>query len=365
MILEVQIRVPGGGEDRTLQFAKSPLRIGRNQLNDISIQDPFVSEWHGTIRFDQAGVSYFDLGSTNGTLLDGKRLIKNVGVDLSADSRLQLGLIDLSVRRLAEPGRAGATAEPGRAGATKEWNRADMDLALEPRSAGKPGPSSHPVTRKPEEKPGFEHEAGRDKGAAPPQQPLRTAPQPSRQAPHGEEALAALVDRQRKLLEAFAEAFIGLRKGYEQFGAEVGVRTVSGTTVFHRARTWQELMESLLQPSADVGVTRAELVAIFADFGIHEMAMMQGATEGGRAALQALSPQANGIDVGTRLFSGGKAKNQWKEYVERFDRILTDDRELHAAIFGTHFARAYASVTVGDPGTAGGDSDARGGRWKR
>ncbi len=97
MILEIRIKAPQGGANRTLTFTKSPIRIGRNQLNDISLDDPFVSEWHGTIRFDQGSVAYFDLGSTNGTELDGKRLAKNVPMDLTAASRLRLGLIEISI----------------------------------------------------------------------------------------------------------------------------------------------------------------------------------------------------------------------------------------------------------------------------
>ena len=65
MILVVKIQAPKGAPLRTLRFSKSPIRMGRNQLNDIPLDDPFVSEWHGTIRFDDQSVAYFDLGSTN------------------------------------------------------------------------------------------------------------------------------------------------------------------------------------------------------------------------------------------------------------------------------------------------------------
>ena len=51
------------------------MRVGRNQLNDISIDDPFVSQWHGLIRFGDAGIVYSDLGSTNGTIIEGVRLV--------------------------------------------------------------------------------------------------------------------------------------------------------------------------------------------------------------------------------------------------------------------------------------------------
>ena len=105
-----------------------------------------------------------------------------------------------------------------------------------------------------------------------------------------------------------------------------------------------------MQPNLDAGGLAKEIIAIFADFGIHHIAMMQGVTEGVRQLLQGLSPGANELDPGGRLFGGGKAKGQWKAYVEHFEQLLSDDNELHASIFGNEFARAYASVTMGDGG---------------
>jgi hypothetical protein len=145
---------------------------------------------------------------------------------------------------------------------------------------------------------------------------------------------AALLARHKKLLEAFCEAFIGLRKGYEQFGAEVGVRTISGRTPLHRARTSRELLDCLLGPGVDLNAATRDLIGIFADFGIHHIAMMEAVTEGVRSLLHSLAPP--------------EKKSQWKEYVERFDHAVNDDQELHDGIFGSEFARAYASVAVGD-----------------
>jgi hypothetical protein len=154
--------------------------------------------------------------------------------------------------------------------------------------------------------------------------------------------------RQQQILEAFAEAFVGLRKGYEQFGVEVGVRTINGRTALHRARTAQALLEYLLQSDAPVATVKRDLIGIFADFGIHHIAMMAAVTEGVRALLHSLDPRVNDLDVGGGLFSGSRFKSKWNAYLERFDQILTDDKELHGSIFGPEFARAYARATVGD-----------------
>ena len=164
-------------------------------------------------------------------------------------------------------------------------------------------------------------------------------------------AAGGVAARQRQLLEAFAESFVGLRKGYEQFGAEVGVRTISGTTALHRARTSAELLDYLLQPNLDPAAASRELIAIFADLGIHHLAMMEAITEGVRAVLQSLDPRANDLDTGSGILSRGR-KAQWKTYLDRFDQLVTDDDELHTAIFSDEFARAYASVTLGEDGGA-------------
>lgn len=334
MILEVRIKAPPGGTNRTLRFTKSPIRIGRNQLNDISLDDPFVSEWHGTIRFDQGSVAYFDLGSTNGTELDGKRLAKNVPMELSEASHLRLGLLEFSVVRPApEPETAPPPRRPHPSGMsqTLAWGQAAAPID--------PSTKQPPVNIA-----GVASASPRTGGVVP------AVPLPGALTPPPETAARPAANmelRYQKLLEAFAESFIGLRKGYEQFGREVGVRTINGATPLHRAQSSDELRKYLLRADTDAAATARELIAIFADFGIHHIAMMQGVTEGVRAMLATLSPEANDLDAASRLFGGAKAKAQWKGYVERFEQMITDDNVLHAAIFGNEFARAYASVTIG------------------
>jgi len=381
MILEVQITDPKTGSSRKMRFSHSPVRIGRNQLNDLSLDTPFVSEWHGTIRFDNHSVAYFDLGSTNGSMLDGKRLTKNVAVELSEASRLQVGGLELSISM--------QQADSG-LGKTLGWGRPD-DRPAQPAPApavirspdrpksGGPGSASpfssyHPGVSNPGLRPSPVVE---DPYATPPHGPgqppashggapgggrgsmLGRAPEPAVSSPgvaHSPVAPPApgsadLVARQRQLLEAFAESFVGLRKGYEQFGAEVGVRTIHGKSALHRARAASEILDYLLQPNLDPEAAARELIAVFADLGIHHIAMMEAITEGVRAVLQSLDPRANELDVGAGgILSRGKTKEKWKSYLERFDQLVTDDEELHTAIFSDEFARAYASVTLGEEG---------------
>ncbi len=62
------------GSTTDYSFASSPVRIGRNPLNDLTLPFPFVSGWHAVVRFDDDQAKFFDLGSTNGTLLNGEPL---------------------------------------------------------------------------------------------------------------------------------------------------------------------------------------------------------------------------------------------------------------------------------------------------
>jgi type VI secretion system protein ImpI len=384
MILEVQITDPMTGSSRKMRFSHSPVRIGRNQLNDLSLDTPFVSEWHGTIRFDGKSVAYFDLGSTNGSMLDGKRLTKNVAVELSEASRLQVGGVELSVS--VQQGEGGfnktlgwgrpetppSSYSPGPAAPTpgpaagRGAPQARPGASVPPPTSAAPanpaqphaGSSAASFHGPPGSSPGAPgHAHGHGGGASSPA--FRAPPferererERDRDEPSSPGATAGggLVARQRQLLEAFAESFVGLRKGYEQFGAEVGVRTVSGSTALHRARTSGELLDYLLQPNLDPAAASRELIAIFADLGIHHIAMMEAITEGVRAVLQSLDPRVNDLDSGSGLLSRGKTKAQWKGYLERFDQLVTDDDELHTAIFSDEFARAYASVTLGEDG---------------
>jgi type VI secretion system protein ImpI len=354
MSIEVQIKQPGVATNRALRFSQSPVRIGRNQLNDIPLEDPFVSEWHGIIRFDDRQISYFDLGSTNGTLLDGKRLAKNLPAKLSEASRLQLGMLEIAVVLLTEP----KTKEPDKKREdtvptkTLGWGAvASASRARGAKSAPGGGSPVHPLA-----------DAAKTPGGSSPAWPGPTSgeavasplpPSPGQKSPVADDgapgaAAPDLVARQAVFIEAFSEAFVGLRKGYEQFGAEVGVRTVSGSTPLHRARTARELLDHLMLPSVDAATTARDLIGIFADFGIHHIALMEGITEGVRSVLQSLNPRANELDGAGRLWTASKIKNQWRSYLERFDLLVTDDEELHAAIFSDAFARAYASVTLGD-----------------
>ena len=328
MVIQIQIQHVRTGEQKTLWFEQSPIRIGRNQLNNVAIDDHFVSEWHGIIRFDATGVYYFDLGSTNGSSLDGRSLPKNTVTPLTAGSKLVIWPCQLSATV-----QTSAPITPPFTG-TIVWGAAE-------RSSGASRAAEPAAAAKSDQAPANRVESrGQD---APPGN-WQTAQLPSATDEKTGNAQARIA----RLFETFTETFIGLKKGYDEFGAEVGVRPLSGDTPLHRARSGREVMEYLLDPASDVEARARDLRAVFADMGIHHIALMEGLTQGIRALLESLDPSAQENHAGSGLFNRSKSKAEWRSYVERFATLLAEDAVLHAEIFGEEFARGYASVALGE-----------------
>lgn len=77
----------------------APLSIGRGDDNALIIGDPFCSGHHARIDADVDGPWIEDLGSTNGTWLDGRRLEAHQAVRLQDGMRLDFGATKLRVER--------------------------------------------------------------------------------------------------------------------------------------------------------------------------------------------------------------------------------------------------------------------------
>src|SRR5450432_2441068 len=82
-------------------FKSSPVRIGRNKLNDLPLEDPFVSLWHGMLQFDDVSIQYLDLASTNGSELNGQRAQPNTLIPLGQEADLLIGPLRLHLSREA------------------------------------------------------------------------------------------------------------------------------------------------------------------------------------------------------------------------------------------------------------------------
>jgi predicted component of type VI protein secretion system len=288
MLLKIKVKDSRSRREFEQAFHQFPIRVGRNALNDLVIDDDFVSQWHAVIRSEGPRMSFMDLGSTNGSSLDGRRLPKDVAVPLPSGARLNVACFQLTLLAQTVP---------------------DDDLD-----------GATLVVRRPQ---------------------LTPSPQLS-------DALAktACVDstqiaRCLRLLQGFSDAFVALRKGHQEFGEQVGVRPIAGSTPLHRARTGNEIAEHLLDQSLCVDACLAELRSIFADMGIHQIALMEGISQSVRGLLESLDPVAR-PGLLARLF--GKA---WADQGQRLAILIDEDEALHAEIFGEAFARAYARVALG------------------
>ena len=85
-------------ERREYVFACSPIRVGRSQRNELALQHAFVSHCHGIFLFDSDQVAFVDVGSTNGSFLNGTRLDKNQRVTLSGSAAITIGALRLEAR---------------------------------------------------------------------------------------------------------------------------------------------------------------------------------------------------------------------------------------------------------------------------
>jgi predicted component of type VI protein secretion system len=96
----------GGGQTQELPLNSGLSRIGRNDANDIQIEHASVSSFHCEVNCAGDAVLIKDLGSTNGTFIEGSPIQEAA---LAHNQRLQLGLVELI---LDAPSSAAAVPAP-------------------------------------------------------------------------------------------------------------------------------------------------------------------------------------------------------------------------------------------------------------
>lgn len=86
------VEVKGGGERSSVQLGPEPLLIGRDQQNDVVLDDTRVSRKHAEIRLRLGRYTLYDLQSTNGTYVNGRRVAEVV---LNDGDRISVAGLDL------------------------------------------------------------------------------------------------------------------------------------------------------------------------------------------------------------------------------------------------------------------------------
>jgi pSer/pThr/pTyr-binding forkhead associated (FHA) protein len=133
-------------------FAGALLRIGRMRENDIVVNNLAVSRFHATLRREGDGFVLEDLGSENGTQVNGARI--NGSHAIEASDVIQLGKYELRIVTTATPH---ATSAPAKK-ASDAWDASQTYLALDgsppkpvvaaPVAAAAPAPAPAPVAEK-------------------------------------------------------------------------------------------------------------------------------------------------------------------------------------------------------------------------
>ncbi|AHY45311.1 Protein of unknown function (DUF2662) [Rubrobacter radiotolerans] len=101
------------GKNHPLE-GKGPWTVGRSQDNDIVVSDPNVSRRHAQLIREENGFVIEDLGSTNGTLLDGAPIGRE---RIESGDELTFGQSKARfVRRIDEPGARGRSDRARRSG---------------------------------------------------------------------------------------------------------------------------------------------------------------------------------------------------------------------------------------------------------
>ncbi len=100
---------------RTIPLSFDVLRIGRAPDNDLSLQHPRISRYHAELKLTPDGLIVTDLGSANGTWIQGVRLLPHQPTRLDRGGLLRVGPFQLVTRLTPsdQPGWAEPTAPDG------------------------------------------------------------------------------------------------------------------------------------------------------------------------------------------------------------------------------------------------------------
>ena len=114
--------------DGRIVLAKPAVQIGRMEGNDISLSDPLVSRYHAVIRWAPNGYEIEDLGSANGTYVQGLRIQGRV--PLIPGQTIRIGNAELRVNPLDPSQQAQAVAGAGGAAPMTPGSPANPGAAI-------------------------------------------------------------------------------------------------------------------------------------------------------------------------------------------------------------------------------------------
>jgi pSer/pThr/pTyr-binding forkhead associated (FHA) protein len=90
--------VEGPAAGAKVPIEKRPITIGRASICDLTLEDDFISSRHLRISMQSDGYVVEDLGSTNGTWVEGERLSEPVLIKPGV--RIKMGRNTLTIRKV-------------------------------------------------------------------------------------------------------------------------------------------------------------------------------------------------------------------------------------------------------------------------
>jgi predicted component of type VI protein secretion system len=160
--------------------------------------------------------------------------------------------------------------------------------------------------------------------------------------PSSADEQSAFLARIAEILQTTAQAFVEIRNVQARFGEEMGVRTIREFTPLHAAGDARGVLDYLLDFRRGGPERNAQLSAVYSDFLLHQVALINGVVEGVEGLMEQFRPAE--IERGVGGLS--KAAGAWKKYTERYAEVI-EERGVAALVFGPEFARAYARVGHG------------------
>jgi type VI secretion system protein ImpI len=400
-------------------YERFPVRIGRNQLNDLPIDRPYVSQFHAAIEVRDKQIIVKDLGSTNGTVFGGRRMVRDTPIDITSSPELTIGPIvirmqiaDVAPKKREAPkdgtvldfdqsgGAAAAWKEqqhkpiaPGAEDAYMRQLQPYIDLYRQSWGGVYRVIYEHLPRLQPDVRQNYLKRLAMEHGAIGAEQDFQQIAQyyggdpkmfaepsaagaahaamaelsrtlaPGSKPIEDVEDVLMFAKRLRDVMEVFLKCFCSLRDGYQEFETEVLARDIQPEEGNHvaAAKDEKQLGAVLLGDTGGPDAPR-QLQTIFIDVMQHQVALINGVMEGVRTLLTKLSPKTIEEDLERRGKKGGLFSNKfealWKLYEVVHGDYAGEQKETYMIIFGPQFSRAYARAAGDDEKKGAGEAAA-------
>jgi type VI secretion system protein ImpI len=159
--------------------------------------------------------------------------------------------------------------------------------------------------------------------------------------------VARLITRLHDAVDVLCRGLIPLRQSYLKFVSSMqlarSAHFAQASALLDMARDPAAVSAALLDFRESAPEASKALESALNDLATHQVAMLDGVMQGVRALLEELSPEAVTAAAEAKRSSlrlGGRQKEAWDEYCERYERVSSES-EAFSRIFGEEFAEAY------------------------